>query len=65
MKKQAVLARKRRVPRPTGKGVQVVVRWQPVPLSALDAWVTKQSDHPTRAEAIRRLVELGLKAKGK
>lgn len=60
MAKQTVLAKKRRGPAPTGKGEQVVVRWQPGPLAALDAWVAKQKDNPTRAEAIRRLVELGL-----
>jgi hypothetical protein len=42
--------------------VQVVVRWQPEPLDALDQWIVKQKDKPTRAEAIRRLVEMGLKA---
>ena len=63
MGKQTVLAKKRRGPPPTGKGVQVVVRLQPAPLGALDAWATKQEDQPIRAEAIRRLVELGLKAK--
>jgi hypothetical protein len=36
---------------------------QPNPLSALDRWAAKQSDQPTRAEAIRRLVELGLTVK--
>ena len=61
--KQTVLAKKRRGPAPTGKGVQVVVRLQPAPLSELDKWAAKQSDRPTRAEAIRRLVETGLKAK--
>ena len=60
-----MLAKKKRGPAPTGKGVQVVVRLQPAPLTALDAWAAKQDDQPTRAEAIRRLVELGLKAKGK
>jgi Arc/MetJ-type ribon-helix-helix transcriptional regulator len=59
---QSVLAKKKRGPAPTGKGVQVVVRLQPAPLTALDQWVATQSDRPTRAEAIRRLVELGLKA---
>jgi hypothetical protein len=63
MKKQSLLAKKRRGPKPTGIGVQVVVRWQPEPLDALDKWVAKQEDKPTRAEAIRRLVELGLKVK--
>jgi hypothetical protein len=63
MGKQTVLAKKRRGPAPTGKGVQVVVRLQPDPLSALDRWASKQDDKPTRAEAIRRLVEIGLRAK--
>jgi metal-responsive CopG/Arc/MetJ family transcriptional regulator len=30
----------------------------------VDAWRRKQDDLPSRAEAIRRLVELGLKVKG-
>jgi hypothetical protein len=29
----------------------------------LAVWAAKQDDQPTRAEAIRRLVELGLKAR--
>jgi hypothetical protein len=65
MGKQTVLAKKKRGPPPTGKGVQVVVRMQPTPLAALDAWATKQKPKPSRPEAIRRLVELGLKAEGK
>jgi hypothetical protein len=63
MAKKTVLAKKKRGPDPTGIGVQVVVRMQPNPLSALDRWAAKQSDQPTRAEAIRRLVELGLTVK--
>jgi hypothetical protein len=63
VKKQSMLAKKRRGPKPTGIGVQVVVRWQPEPLDALDKWVAEQEDKPTRAEAIRRLVELGLTVK--
>jgi hypothetical protein len=31
----------------------------------IDAWRRKQPDIPSRAEAIRRLVELGLKVKPK
>ncbi len=60
MAKQTVLAKKKRGPAPTGKGEQVVVRLQPNPLAALDTWVAKQKDKPTRAEAIRRLVKTGL-----
>jgi len=32
-------------------------------MSNIDAWAAKQDDEPGRSEAIRRLVELGLKAK--
>jgi hypothetical protein len=32
-------------------------------LKSVDKWRAKQEDKPSRAEAIRRLVELGLKAK--
>jgi hypothetical protein len=32
-------------------------------LKAIDKWRAKQEDKPSRAEAIRRLVELGLKVK--
>jgi hypothetical protein len=33
--------------------------------AAIDAWARKQDDKPSRSEAIRRLIELGLKAKQK
>jgi hypothetical protein len=59
-----MIAKKRRGPVPTGKGQQVVVRMQPAPLAVLDGWIKKQNDDGlSRPEAIRRLVELGLKAK--
>jgi metal-responsive CopG/Arc/MetJ family transcriptional regulator len=32
-------------------------------LDNVDHWATQQEDQPSRSEAIRRLVELGLKAK--
>jgi hypothetical protein len=34
-------------------------------MAALDAWAARQKDTPSRSEAIRRLVEIGLKAKAK
>jgi metal-responsive CopG/Arc/MetJ family transcriptional regulator len=34
-------------------------------MASVDAWAAEQDDKPSRSEAIRRLVELGLKAKGK
>jgi hypothetical protein len=56
----------RKVGRPKKKGgVHPVsaVRLRPDISAAVDAWASKQSDGPGRSEAIRRLVELGLKAK--
>jgi hypothetical protein len=50
--------KKKRGPPATGKGEQIVVRMQPAPLSRLDAWIGRQPDpKPSRAEAIRRLLE--------
>jgi hypothetical protein len=39
---------------------------QPAPLADLDSWIKSQKEPDlSRPEAIRRLVELGLKAKGR
>jgi hypothetical protein len=43
-------------------GDPVLVRVQPDMAKQLDDWRRKQEDLPGRPEAIRRLVELGLKA---
>jgi hypothetical protein len=34
-------------------------------MGKVDTWAAAQDDEPGRSEAIRRLVEIGLKAKGK
>jgi hypothetical protein len=34
-------------------------------MAEIVAWAAKQKDDPPRSEAIRRLVEIGLKVKGK
>jgi metal-responsive CopG/Arc/MetJ family transcriptional regulator len=34
-------------------------------LAAIDAWAARQPSWPGRSEAMRRLIEIGLKAKGK
>ena len=39
------------------------VRWSPALGTEVDKWAGSQPDTPTRSEAIRRLVELGLKLK--
>jgi hypothetical protein len=44
---------------------QIGVRVDADFLKMIDEWRRKQDDVPTRPEAIRRLVELGLKAKSK
>jgi hypothetical protein len=51
--------------RPGVAGEAVLVRLQPELAKPLDAWRRQQEDLPGRPEAIRRLVEIGLKAKGK
>ncbi|MBR1148730.1 hypothetical protein [Bradyrhizobium sp. AUGA SZCCT0431] len=66
MAKTGTVAKKKRGPPPSGKGVQVGERWHPSELVAIDAWIASSSDKTlTRAHAIRRLVALGLKAKAK
>ena len=42
-------------------GMRVDAEW----MRAIDEWRRKQPDLPSRAEAIRRLVELGLAVKAK
>jgi hypothetical protein len=44
-------------------GDPVLVRVQPEMAKQLDEWRRKQDDLPGRPEAIRRLVDLGLKVK--
>ena len=59
-----VNANKRGRPVTTGTGTIVGVRMLDRPLAELDAWIAKQKEPDlSRPEAIRRLVELGLKAK--
>lgn len=41
-------------------GTLVGTRFQPLLLDAIDSWRKEQKDLPTRPEAIRRLVELGM-----
>jgi hypothetical protein len=52
--------KKRGRPRTTGKGEQIGTRWQESLLRSIDAWREAQEGGLSRAEAIRRLVELGL-----
>jgi hypothetical protein len=56
---------KRRGRPATGTAPMVGVRMTPEFQKPIKAWAKSQDDRPTLAEAIRRLVELGLKTKGK
>jgi hypothetical protein len=47
----------------TGRGEQVQVRLQPLLMRQLDLWRENRTDAPTRPEAIRRLIALGLSAR--
>jgi hypothetical protein len=51
--------------KPTGVDPARTIRLSDEFIAAVDAWATDQDDPPSRSEAIRRLVELGLKAKPK
>lgn len=56
-----VLPKKRRGRPATGKDPVTAIRLSADIREAVDAWAAKQKDTPSRSEAIRRLVELGLR----
>jgi hypothetical protein len=47
----------------TGTGIQIGTRWPADIVRMVDEWRRTHPDLPGRPEAIRRLVELGLKVK--
>jgi hypothetical protein len=47
-------------PATTGAGTQIGERWHDPELAAIDAWIASRGETMSRAQAIRRLVELGL-----
>jgi AmiR/NasT family two-component response regulator len=63
MKKQTLISKKRRGPAPTGVGQAQLVRMHEQQLTEIDAWAAAQNEAMSRPEAIRRLVEIGLKVK--
>lgn len=63
MKRKSVITRKKRGPPATGKGTLVGVRLQPNDLMAVDDWIARQDEAPTRPEAIRTLMRQSLRAK--
>jgi hypothetical protein len=65
MKKSISVRQEKRGRPATGKTPTVTLRLPEVMTDKIDAWAGSQADEPARSEAIRRLIELGLKAKGK
>jgi hypothetical protein len=59
------MSKKKPGPAPTGIGTPVLVRLHPPALTAVDEWAAQQEDHPTRPEAIRRMIEQVLGASKK
>jgi hypothetical protein len=51
--------------KPTGTDPARTIRLSDKFIASVDGWAANQPDNPGRSEAIRRLVELGLKAKAK
>ena len=51
--------------RPETHPVKKVIGFSEEMIAAVEAWRAKQKPIPNLSEAIRRLVELGLKGKGK
>jgi hypothetical protein len=65
MRKSIVDNQKKRGRPKTGITPMTGVRFRASVLAEIERWASGQGDKPTKAEAIRRLVELGLKAKSK
>jgi len=65
MKPSITVKQKKRGRPATGVDPLVGVRFPQGAIDAIDAWAAKAGDDVSRSEAIRRLVDLGLKAKGK
>ena len=59
------VAKKRGRPVTVGATMFVGIKLQPALVNLIDGWAARADGHVTRSEAIRRLVELGLKAKEK
>lgn len=54
---------KRGRPKTTGAGQPQVVRMHDQQIAEVDAWIAMQEKEISRPEAIRRLVEMGLKSR--
>jgi hypothetical protein len=62
MAKSILVTKKSRGRPKSGMGTQIGMRWHEPALKEIDNWRRQQADIPDRPQAIRRLVDLGLKA---
>jgi hypothetical protein len=58
--RSVTVRKKKRGPPAAAKGTLIGLRLEPGALARVDRWAASQQDDPSRSEAIRRLVELGL-----
>jgi len=65
MGKSIIVRQKKRGRPATGKMPSTTLRLPEELSDQIDAWAHKQADAPGHSEAIRRLVELGLRGKAK
>jgi hypothetical protein len=63
MKKSITVHQKPRGRPATGRDPAVTIRLPEDVLASVEHWAMSQKDQPPRSQAIRRLVELGLKGK--
>jgi hypothetical protein len=63
--KKAISAKQKIGRPPTGITPMIGFRAEAALRAAIEKWAKQQPDEPKLSDAIRRLVELGLKAKGK
>jgi hypothetical protein len=59
------IRKKNRIGRPPVGAIPVLVRIPPAEMLPIDDWIAVQKGFTSRPEAIRRLVEIGLKMKSK
>jgi hypothetical protein len=63
MRPSSKIIARRKPGRPaTGHDPFIGFRFPAEKIAAIDAWAARQPDKPTRAEALRRLIDLGMKA---
>lgn len=57
-----VITKKRGRPKTTGRGTLIGTRWHQPELDAIDEWASRHPNKPSRVQAVRMLVALGLKS---